>query len=287
MTRGWRRPLMRWAPAAGAADARGPRAEWRAQRVGPELPEWPCSMCGQQRMLHATELGEATEGAAERAGPLSRHPDPAACPRAVGFSAHPTPLLVRGPSILRDTRFFFHETLSPSQLPHPIPRSPKVQPSSLECTHCSQTTRPRSDLKDTPLPPLLSCHRTGHEEPLLSRSQAVHPDSSQRPDTGLQVKTWRPQEGCGRGPDGQSGRLQPDPQRPLETAGQLRGGRSSVAPEPPFHSPNTALRGVVFPHPAVSHGFSACGRQVLSRIHWVLLHSLPVAVRVPKPLSPL
>lgn len=48
----------------------------------------------------------------------------------------------------------------------------------------SNATQPRSALKDRPLPPLLSCHQTGHEEPPLSRSKAVHPESSPSPREG-------------------------------------------------------------------------------------------------------
>lgn len=71
----------------------------------------------------------------------------------------------------------------------------------------SNATQPRSALKDRPLPPLLSCHQTGHEEPPLSRSKAVHPESSPSP-----------QEGRGR-------------------------GRAGVAPRAPCHSPNAGLCG--------------------------------------------
>lgn len=71
----------------------------------------------------------------------------------------------------------------------------------------SNATQPRSALKDRPLPPLLSCHQTGHEEPPLSRSKAVHLESSPSP-----------REGRGR-------------------------GRAGVAPRAPCHSPNAGLRG--------------------------------------------
>lgn len=45
----------------------------------------------------------------------------------------------------------------------------------------SNATQPRSALKDRPLPPLLSCHQTGHEEPPLSRSKAVTPSPARAP----------------------------------------------------------------------------------------------------------
>lgn len=45
--------------------------------------------------------------------------------RPAALSAHHT-LLFQGLSVLRDTRFVFHDTQSPSQLPHSIPCSPKV-----------------------------------------------------------------------------------------------------------------------------------------------------------------
>lgn len=59
-------------------------------------------------------------------GLLSWRPDLAGVQgRPAALSTHHSPPF-QGLSVLRDTRFVFHDTQSPSQLPHSIPCSPKV-----------------------------------------------------------------------------------------------------------------------------------------------------------------
>lgn len=79
----------------------------------------PCKL---EKVLYAEGLGEAIRGL------LSWRPDLASCPGPSGCSLlAPLPSSYFKASLFsRDTCFFFHKTQSPSQLPHPIPCSPKV-----------------------------------------------------------------------------------------------------------------------------------------------------------------
>lgn len=204
-------------------------------------------------------------------GRLSRHPDLATCPRAVGSLPTPLPCYFSAPR--------FSETLSSfsMELRHQI--------NFLIPSHVPQTSNLRHWNVLTVLKlytPLARSRGRASSTPYRVTKQDMRSHCSQghRPSTPIPARGQTQASKLRRGAPRRA--EWPSAARLLAEGGTIQ-RRTRVS----LHPPNTALRGVVSPLPAVSHGSWACGRQVLCRLHWAPLHSLPVAVRGPKPLSPL